>query len=56
MRHIQNMAKLMLATGMIVAYSYVIEAFIAWYSANELRTFRCDQSRGWTVRGGSIGR
>jgi molybdopterin-containing oxidoreductase family membrane subunit len=25
----------MLATGLIVAYSYCIEAFIAWYSANE---------------------
>jgi Ni/Fe-hydrogenase subunit HybB-like protein len=32
-RHIQNMAKLMLATGLIVAYSYIIEAFIAWYGA-----------------------
>ena len=34
MRHIQNMSKLMLATGLIVAYSYIIEAFIAWYSGN----------------------
>ena len=34
MRHIQNMAKLMLATGSIVGYSYVIEAFTAWYSGN----------------------
>src|SRR5215467_359676 len=34
MRHIQNMAKLMLATGVIVAYSYVIEAFISWYSGD----------------------
>src|SRR5215475_5775434 len=38
-RHIQNMAKLMLATGVIVAYSYVIEAFMAWYSANEYERF-----------------
>jgi molybdopterin-containing oxidoreductase family membrane subunit len=38
-RHIQNMAKLMLATGVIVAYSYVIEAFLAWYSANEFERF-----------------
>jgi molybdopterin-containing oxidoreductase family membrane subunit len=28
------MAKLMLATGVIVAYSYLIEAFISWYSGN----------------------
>jgi Ni/Fe-hydrogenase subunit HybB-like protein len=34
LRHIQNMAKLMLATGIIVGYSYVIEAFTAWYSGN----------------------
>lgn len=39
MRHIQNMAKLMLATGLIVAYSYVIEAFISWYSANQFERF-----------------
>ena len=38
-RHIENMAKLMLATGVIVAYSYVIEAFISWYSANEYERF-----------------
>src|SRR5690242_18414862 len=39
MRHIQNMAKLMLATGVIVAYSYAIEAFISWYSANGFERF-----------------
>jgi Ni/Fe-hydrogenase subunit HybB-like protein len=39
MRHVQNMAKLMLATGGIVAYSYVIEAFIAWYSGNEFERY-----------------
>jgi Ni/Fe-hydrogenase subunit HybB-like protein len=39
MRHVQNMAKLMLATGMIVGYSYAIEAFISWYSANEFERY-----------------
>jgi Ni/Fe-hydrogenase subunit HybB-like protein len=34
MRHIDNMAKVMLATGLIVFYGYVMEAFFAWYSAN----------------------
>jgi len=34
MRHVENMAKLMLATGMIVAYSYIVEAFMAFYSGN----------------------
>jgi molybdopterin-containing oxidoreductase family membrane subunit len=38
MRHIQNMAKLMLATGLIVAYSYLIETFTAWYSASEFES------------------
>ena len=34
MRHIHNCAKVMLATGLIVFYGYVIEAFFGWYSAN----------------------
>jgi molybdopterin-containing oxidoreductase family membrane subunit len=34
MRHLQNMAKVMLATGLVVGYGYVMEAFMAWYSAN----------------------
>ena len=34
MRHLENMAKVMLATGLIVAYGYVIEAFMSFYSAD----------------------
>ena len=30
-RHLENMAKVILATGMIVAYGYLMEAFMAWY-------------------------
>ncbi len=33
-RHLDNMGKVMLATGMIVAYGYMSEAFMSWYSAN----------------------
>ncbi|HEV3261899.1 MAG TPA: NrfD/PsrC family molybdoenzyme membrane anchor subunit [Gemmataceae bacterium] len=33
-RHLQNSAKIMLATGLMVAYGYAIEAFMAWYSNN----------------------
>ena len=33
-KHLDNMAKVMLATGLIVAYGYGIEAFMAWYSDN----------------------
>jgi len=32
LRHLQNCAKVMLGTGMIVAYSYIFEMFIGWYS------------------------
>ena len=33
-RHLQTMAKVMLATGMMVAYGYAIEAFGSFYSGN----------------------
>ncbi len=39
MRHLQNMAKVMLATGLIVAYGYFMELFMSWYSANKFETF-----------------
>jgi molybdopterin-containing oxidoreductase family membrane subunit len=35
LRHLQNMAKVMLATGLIVAYGYLMETFFAWYSGNQ---------------------
>jgi len=34
MRHLQNMAKIMLATGLIVGYGYMTEVFFAWYSGS----------------------
>jgi Ni/Fe-hydrogenase subunit HybB-like protein len=34
MKHIDNMCKVMLATGLIVAYGYSMEAFMSWYSGN----------------------
>jgi molybdopterin-containing oxidoreductase family membrane subunit len=39
MRHIHNMTKIMLATGMVVAYAYVNEAFYAWYSGSLYEQF-----------------
>ena len=39
-RHLQNMAKLMLATGMIVSYGYAMELFFAWYSGKPVRDLR----------------
>lgn len=39
MRHLDNAAKLMLGTGLIVVYGYFIEIFIAWYSGVEFERF-----------------
>ena len=38
-RHIDNMGKVMLATGMIVAYGYSTEVFMSWYSASHWEYF-----------------
>ena len=39
MRHMHNMAKVMLATGLIVGYGYIMEAFFGWYSGNKYERF-----------------
>ena len=39
MRHLDNMAKVMLATGLIVAYGYLVENFMSWYSAERYERF-----------------
>jgi molybdopterin-containing oxidoreductase family membrane subunit len=39
MRHLENMAKVLLATGLLVTYGYAMEAFFAWYSANSYEQF-----------------
>jgi Ni/Fe-hydrogenase subunit HybB-like protein len=39
MKHITFMAKIMLATGLIVFYGYIMEAFFGWYSANKYERF-----------------
>jgi len=39
MRHLENMNKVIMLTGMIVGYAYATEFFIAWYGANETETF-----------------
>lgn len=39
MRHLENMAKVMLATGLIVAYGYLMEHFMSWYSAEKYERF-----------------
>lgn len=39
MTHLENMNKILLTTGMLVGYAYMIEFFTAWYSANEYEFF-----------------
>ncbi len=34
LKHLDNMGRVMLATGLIVAYGYTMEAFMAWYSGS----------------------
>jgi Ni/Fe-hydrogenase subunit HybB-like protein len=34
-RHLDNCAKIMLATGLVLAYTYVIEPFTSWYSGDK---------------------
>jgi Ni/Fe-hydrogenase subunit HybB-like protein len=43
MRHLDNCAKVMLATGLIVAYGYFIEFFMAFYSGNKFDVFLAEQ-------------
>jgi Ni/Fe-hydrogenase subunit HybB-like protein len=38
-RHVDNMAKVTLATGLIVFYGYCMEAFFGWYSANQFEQY-----------------
>jgi molybdopterin-containing oxidoreductase family membrane subunit len=39
MRHFENMAKIIMLTGMMVGYAYSIEFFVAWYSGNPYEQF-----------------
>ncbi len=52
MRHLESAAKLMLGTGLIVAYGYAMEAFMAWYSGNQYESFmywnRITGPYGWS--------
>ena len=57
LRHIENMNKVMMATGLMVTFGYVMEHFIAWYSADpyEFAQFYYTRMRGpmagvyWTM-------
>ncbi len=38
-KHLDNMGKVMLVTGLIVGYGYAVEVFTAWYSGNIYESF-----------------
>ena len=38
-QHLDNMGKLLLVTGSMVAYAYVCEAFVAWYSGDPFERY-----------------
>ena len=39
LRHVDNMCKVLLATGMICTYAYVLEFYTAWYSMHHYEQF-----------------
>jgi Ni/Fe-hydrogenase subunit HybB-like protein len=51
-RHLNNCAKIMLATGLILAYAYAIEPFTAWYSGDRYEMavihYRAVGPESWT--------
>ncbi|HET8650417.1 MAG TPA: NrfD/PsrC family molybdoenzyme membrane anchor subunit [Gemmatimonadales bacterium] len=38
-QHLENMGKLMLAMAMMLAYSYLVESFMAWYSGDPFERY-----------------
>ena len=52
MRHLENSGMIMLATGMIVAYGYIMEPFMAWFGGNKYDMYQFwDRAHGpyWWV-------
>jgi Ni/Fe-hydrogenase subunit HybB-like protein len=56
LRHLDNAAKLMLATGLIVVYGYVVELFYAWYSGWSSRSSWPTTASWGATTGGPSGR
>ena len=49
-RHLENMAKILLATGLIVGYGYVMEAFMSFYSGNVYERYAIANRMGGPYR------
>jgi len=47
-KHLENSAKILLATGLIVTYGYAMEAFMAWYSGDRFEWYMTS----WRATGG----
>ena len=47
-KHLENSAKILLATGLIVTYGYAMEAFMAWYSGDKFEWYMTS----WRATGG----
>jgi molybdopterin-containing oxidoreductase family membrane subunit len=48
MRHLENMNKIILVTGSMVGYAYMMEFFMAWYSGSMYETFAfLNRAGGW---------
>jgi len=45
MKHLENCAKVMLATGLIVVYGYAMEVFFGWYSATKYEHYLTFETR-----------
>jgi Ni/Fe-hydrogenase subunit HybB-like protein len=44
-RHLENCAKLLLTTGLMVSYGYLVEYFLAWYSGSPYELFQYLRAR-----------
>jgi Ni/Fe-hydrogenase subunit HybB-like protein len=49
-RHLDNCAKLILATGLVVSYGYICEMFTAWYSADHAERYQFFEARPFGPR------
>ena len=44
-QHVDKMAKILLLTGSIVGYAYLMELFVAWYGSNKFESFTFFRAR-----------
>ncbi len=45
MRHLESCAKVMLASGLVVFYGYIMEVFFGWYSASKYESYMTFNNR-----------